>query len=208
MEAIQEFVSNLSDKEKKALYITVLIVLLALLDGLLFRPSLERLKNIDDEISKQESSVAQDLRFLVYKDKILQESQVFSKFYTDNVQDDDVVNAAFLSMIEKIATKENITLVKSNPSPSKKQKRYIEYYADLDCTGQLKDMISFMHAINSSDELLKVVKFNVAPKKGAANEVTTSMTVVKLVISPRLTIDTTDSDKSSQGNPKVAQASK
>ena len=178
---IQKFISKLSDQEKKVLYITALIVLVALVDRLFLGPVFERLKTVDDDISQQKSSVSRDIRFLSYKDRILSESQAYSKYFTNKVQDDDVVNADFLSVVERLATRSNVNLVKSNPSESKKKKDFVEYYANLDCSGKLKDVISFMHQINSSDELLKIVKFNMSPKKGAEDEVTASMTVEKFV---------------------------
>ena len=49
---INQFMSKLSDKEKKVLYITILIVGLAALDRLLIAPGLESLKSSNDEITK------------------------------------------------------------------------------------------------------------------------------------------------------------
>lgn len=179
---INQFMSKLSDKEKKVLYITILIVGLAALDRLLIAPGLESLKSSNDEIAKQEKIIKADLRVLNNKENINAREEVYSKFYQDKVEANDVVNRGLLSTIERIATKSKITITKSNPTDIKKQKRTIEYYANLDCTGGLENMISFMHAINSSDDLLKIIRFDLLPKKGTENEVSASMSVVKLVM--------------------------
>ena len=71
---IQKFISNLSGKEKKILYVTIVFVFLAFFDRLFMGPVLEKLSNIDDEISLQEESIVRDLRFLNYKDRIIKES--------------------------------------------------------------------------------------------------------------------------------------
>ena len=75
---IQKFISNLSGKEKKILYVTIVFVFLAFFDRLFMGPVLEKLSNIDDEISLQEESIVRDLRFLNYKDRIIKEEEIFS----------------------------------------------------------------------------------------------------------------------------------
>ena len=180
---LQSFVAKLSDKEKKIFYITIAFVLLALFDRLFLGPVLDKIDMIDQDIAQQEVIIKSDLKIISSKDKIINESKSFSKYFVKTVKDDDVINAEFLSTIERIATSSKVTLVKSNPSETKKHKDYIEYFASLDCSGKLEDMVTFMHKINATDDLLKVAKLNLSPKRGALNEVNASMTIGKLIIS-------------------------
>ena len=172
----------MSEKEKKILYATIVLVTLALLDRLFLGPVSDRVRLIDEEIKQQEVIIQRDARFLNYKDKILQESKDFEKYFIEKTPDADVINAEFLSIIEKLATQSNIVLAKSNPSKAKEHKQFIEYAAELECSGELTNVISFMHAINTTEDLLKVSKFNMTPKKGTENDVTVAMTIVKLLI--------------------------
>ena len=160
------------------------VVLVALLDRLLIGPGLDKLKDLDQEINNQRTSISRDLRFLTYKTKIDKEIDAFRKFIPQKAMAEDDINTDFFSRVEKLANQTNVKLVKSNPGPGKKEKEYSEYYADVECAGSLKDVISFMHAVNSSDDLFKIVKFNMTPRKGSPSDVSTSMTVVKLVINP------------------------
>ncbi|MBF0523202.1 MAG: hypothetical protein HQL24_09125 [Candidatus Omnitrophica bacterium] len=180
---ISDFLKKLSDQEKKILYVTIVLVTVALLDRLFLGPALDKVKLINEEIQQQEIIIQRNARFLQYKDKILNENHAFDKYFVDKINDKDVINAEFLSTVEKLATKLNVGLAKSSPSKINVHKRFIEYFADLDCSGELKNVVSFMHAINSTDDLLKVVKFSMAPKKGSTTqEVNASMTIVKLLI--------------------------
>ncbi len=181
---LQQFIAKRSDQEKKVLYIAALFVLLALVDRLFLGPVLERLRTIDDDINQQKTSVVRDLRFLSYKNTILKESEVFNKYFTEKIPDDDVVNAHFLGSVEKLARRSNVNLIKSTPSQSKKKKDYMEYYANLECTGKLGEVVAFMHSINSSEDLMKIVKFNIIPKKGAVDEISSSMVIKKMIVSP------------------------
>ncbi|HBG62525.1 MAG: hypothetical protein A2Y03_08255 [Omnitrophica WOR_2 bacterium GWF2_38_59] len=182
---IQKFISNLSENEKKVFYVTVLFVLLACFDRLFLGPVLSKLYTIDNEISIQEQSVIRDIRFLAYKDKIVRELKVYENYINKDQKDADIVNADFLSVVERLATKTKVNLVKSNPSEVKHEKDFDKYYANLDCVGTLEDVLTFMHEINSTEELLKVVKFNMSPKRGVENTVNVSMSVVKVSIGSR-----------------------
>lgn len=183
----QQFMSKLSDKEKMMLYVTIAIVLLASLDRLLIDPGFTKLKNSKEEISKQERIIKTDLRVLEEKDNINARSEIFSRYFTEKLEPNDVVNRGFLSSIEKLASQSKVTITKSNPTDVKKQKRQTEYYANLSCTGELENIITFMHAVNSSEDLLKIVKFDLLPKKGSeTNEVNASMSIVKMVMSQDL----------------------
>lgn len=179
---IQQFISKLSGGEKKFFYITMAIVLTALFDRLFFGPVLNKIDATRDAIKCQEKGIRSDLRILLYKNSIIEENEMFSRYFTDEISDDDVLNTEFLSVIEKLATKAKVNLVKSSPSLTKKEKRFVKYYADLDCSGALEDMVTFMHLINSNEELLKIVKFKIIPKRGQDNNVNASMSVIKMII--------------------------
>lgn len=179
---INKFINKLSTQEKKIFYITAAFVLLAFVDRLLLGPFIDKISLINDKIEMKKDSVKRDLRILSYKDRILEEKEVFAGYFTEKVPDQDVISAEFLSVVERLATESKVNLVKSNPSETITQKRFIEFYADLDCSGDLKDVVSFMHAINSTDELLKVVTFTMTPKRGTEAKVNSSMKIVKLII--------------------------
>ena len=179
---LQKFVSNLSEKERRVFYIAAIFVAFALLDRLFMGPILIHIERLDEQIDTEKINIIRDQRFLAYGDEIQKESRALDKYFTKTVPDDDVVNAAFLSLVEQIATQTHVSLVKSNPSHINTKEKYNEYVANVDCNGTLEDVIAFMHRLNTTEELLKVVKFNMSPKRGAENEVKISLTVVKLIV--------------------------
>ena len=189
------FIAKLSEKGKKILYITLAFAALALMDRLFLGPVLDQLKTIEDKIVEQEDTIKRDLRFLAYKNKIVKNIEVFSKYFEKTQKDADVVNRDFLSVVEKLATKNKVNLIKSNPSEVKKENNFTQYFATLDCSGQLKDVISFMHSINSTEELLKITRFNLTPKRGTEGEVTASMTIAKMIVNPDIFVSQTSSPK-------------
>lgn len=181
---LQGFLTKLSTKEKKVFYITIVIVTFSLMDRAFFTPSLNKVEQLKSAIQLQKDSVAQDMRFLSRKEKVLKEAQLYTNYITQTIPEEDVINTEFFRKIEQLALEANVKLIKSNPAEKKDEADYYQYYADLDCNGELKNMISFMHLINTSDDLFKIVKFNMSAKRGVDNHVATSMTVAKLIIKP------------------------
>lgn len=183
---VPQFISQLADKNRKLFLIAVVIAMVAIFDQLMISPALRWIDSVNEEISQQNNIIAADLRVLTNKERIIGQVEAYKKYFTNKVKDDDEVNNEFFRVVERLASQTKISLIKSNPSEIKKNKKYLEYAAKVDCAGELSDLITFMHAINSTDELLKVVSFNLTPKRGSVSEVNASMTISKLIVTPNL----------------------
>jgi hypothetical protein len=182
---ITKFISGLSDLGKLLLVIAVITVIVALFVCLLIYPTMSRLSAIDVETAKEEDTIKQDLHFLKYKDKIVKEANAIEPYYIENIPPDNEINTALLKKIEMLATKANVTLVKETTLAPIQETNDLKYPAELECSGKLVDLITFMHLINSSDELIKVVKFNLGSKKTDSDEIKASITVAKMIISKK-----------------------
>ncbi|MBF0490418.1 MAG: hypothetical protein HQL15_07325 [Candidatus Omnitrophica bacterium] len=179
---INKFISELSEQGKKLLAIALIIVIVALFDRLLIGPTMSRLASIDEETAKEEQSIKEDLRFLNYKDKILKESKDVAPYLTDKLPPESEISTALLKKIEIIATKANIVLSKEVLSNTPQDPNNPKYSADIECTGDLKSIVNFMHLVNTSEELIKVVKFNLGSKKTDSDDIKATMTIAKIIV--------------------------
>jgi hypothetical protein len=202
--AINKFISELSPLGKKLLIVTIFIVMITLFDRLLIAPTMTRLNAIDEETMREEAAIKKDLKFLSYKDRISKEAQIVDPFIVEDVPTEDELNAAFLKKIEITANKANVILAKVTPSPSSLEKDNLSFSADLESSGKLTDIITFMHMINASDELTKVIKFNLGSKKSDSDDIKATMTIKKLVVSrnPISKSSNADSNSSETDAPK------
>ncbi|MBF0505004.1 MAG: type 4a pilus biogenesis protein PilO [Candidatus Omnitrophica bacterium] len=182
MNEITKFIAGLNDNQKKLFTIALVIVVAALFDRLLIAPTMSRLTSIDEDITKEEASIKQDIRFLGYKDRISKESREIDPYLTKIVSTDEEMIAAFLKKIENLANQSKVTLIKVNPASGEQTAQYWKYQADLECSGQLGDVISFIHSVNTATDLLKVVKFNFTSKKSDTDEIKAAMTIEKIVV--------------------------
>ncbi len=182
---ISGFMSGLSDQGKKLLAIALIVVIVALFDRLLIGPTMSRLATIDEETAKEEESIKGDLHFLGYKDRILKEAKAVDSYLADNLPVEKDVDTGLLKKIEIIATKANVTLVKETIAAVLQEEDTLKYSADVECSGKLTDVITFMHLINTSNELTKVVKFNLGSKKADSDDIKATMTITKVIVSKK-----------------------
>jgi len=181
----QEFYGKLSEQEKKIFYAAVIVVVLALFDMLFLRPVLSRLHSLDENISEKKNALSQDVRFLSYKDKIITEEEVLKIFETDEGKTEEEIIAGFLKTVELLASESGVNLSKVSPADTNTKKGVVEYFAVLECDGKLEDMMRFIHKIDETKNLLKVIKVDMSGNKASADSVKASMKVVKLIIDPK-----------------------
>lgn len=185
MNEINKFIAGLNDLQKKLLAVAMVFVIAAMLDRLFIGPTMSRLSNIEDDIKKETASIKQDIRFLGYKDRITQETSEIDPYLTKDISTDEEMIASFLKKIEGLAAQKNVNLIKISPVPGVQDAEYWKYQADLECSGNLADVISFMHLINSGTDLMKVLKYNFNGKKSDTDEIKATMTIEKIVVSDK-----------------------
>ena len=179
---ITEFYEKLSAQEKKIFYVVLVLGVLALFDFLFVRPVGQKLVSLDEEIKATKRSIRQDMRFFAYKDKIFAEQKTLSIYAAEDSQIEEEITASFLKTIETLASRSNIHLSKLNTSESEVKRGYVRYFANLESDGRLQDMVNFIYRINTTKNLLKVVKFNMTENKASAENVNASMKITKLVM--------------------------
>ncbi len=179
-----KFISSLNDKQKKIAAVAVAFVAIALFDRLLIGPTMSKLAAIDQDITKEKDVIKQDMHFLGHKARIVKENQLYDGFFTKQVPSDEEITAAFLKKVEELAQEAKVDLAKVTPVPGQQEADRWKYQADLECSGQLADIITFMHLVDTSQDLLKVVKFNITAKKSETDDVKASMTLSKIVVTP------------------------
>lgn len=181
-QVINKFISQLSDTEKKIFYFMLPVLILALYDRLLIAPVVNASKAVENKIVQEKSLIEADLKYLLYKDKIMYESESLQKYVSDMSIPEKDINRNLLGLIERMASESNINVVKNVPADSVDQELASIYSANLDCHGKFTDMIQFMHRVNTSEELTKITRLKLDPKRGDEANVTASMTISKMFL--------------------------
>lgn len=185
MNEINKFIAGLNDNQKKLLVVTVVFVIAAIFDRVIIGPTMSSLSSIQEDIVKEQAAIRQDVRFLGYKDRIIRQSSEIAPYLTKNRLSDNEMIASFLNKIQNLASQSKVNLIKINPATGEQDAQYWKYQADLECSGELPDVISFMHAVNAGTELMKVDKFNFSAKKSDTQEIKATMTIEKIVVTEK-----------------------
>ena len=185
---MNQFFSDLTPRQSKVLTVAVFAVVLALFDRLLVGPMTAKLTAVDDTIESEKNAIKSDLRFLIYKNRILKEGKIFEPYFTDAIPKEEEAMAAFLEKLDNLVVASGLTKIKNNRSndeqgQSTASKDFLVYKVDLECSGDLENIAKLMYAIDTSREFLKILKFNLAMKKtGDAEEMRAVMTVAKYIV--------------------------
>ena len=179
---LQNFFTKLSPKEKKIFYATLGFVVIALFDRLFLGPVTARLTSLDEEIKEEKNMINSDLRLLSFKEKVLKENMVFAPYFMVKARANEEIIAEFLKKIELLASETRVNLIRVTPSDSRRKKGFTEYFAVLECEGLLENIAKFMYAVDTSPDLMKIIKVNLTPQRAGGEEVGASMAIVKTIV--------------------------
>ena len=173
--------SRLSKQERTVLYIAVIFVLVMLLDRLIISPIYLNLKSLDKEIADRQTTLKQDLRILAQKEKILAEAGKYSSFVHVPKSDDEVVTV-LLKEIEGLAAKSAVYLVDMKPGGVKTEGSGKKYLVNVSCEGKMEQIADFMYNIESSGKLLKIERYQIAPKSKESTAAACSMSISEIAM--------------------------
>lgn len=195
---LNDFYTKLSAQEKMFLYITLGVIVAAVFDFLFLQPVFSKLKTLDVAIVQTKDDIRRDVRYLAYKDKIFKEQEVYRAYKLDEAKTEDQIFSAFLGAVENFAREVEVNPGKLNPGDVVHKKGYAQYFANMECSGKFENIIKLIHKIDTTPNLLKVVKINIIAKKSSADEVTVSMKISKLIIDAKTVADNLDLEASAK----------
>ncbi len=200
---LHDFYSKLSNQEKMFLYVTLGVIVLAVFDFLFLQPVVTQLKTLDGQIAQTKDDIKRDVRYLAYKDKIYKENEIYHVYQPDEAKTEDQIFSAFLGMVENFAREVEVNPGKLNPGDVVHKKGYAQYFANMECSGKFENLVKLIHKIDTTPNLLKVVKLNIVGKKSSADEVTVIMKISKLIIDSKSSEEKLNLEKSSQPDKTV-----
>ncbi len=181
---IEAFISSLSSKEKKVLYIASGVVLLALVDRLVIGPVLKESHMTEEKIANDIMNAKKNTLFLQYEGKIKAEDKDYEIYYTKEGYTEEELIATFLSEVEDFAKSAKIALTNINPVISEERMGYTQFSLTIECTGLMKSIVDFIYNIDSSKKPIKVSYYNILPKDRNTYEVKCTITIIKAIIIP------------------------
>jgi Tfp pilus assembly protein PilO len=177
-----KLLSRLSKREKFIVYAASFFIIMTILDRTVINPIYSKINSLNNQIKDRQASIAQDLHILAQKDRILNESKKYASFM-DGTQPEEETVTGLLKEIENIANKSSLYIVDMKPSGLKEEKDNTrKYLVNLNCEGQMEQIMDFMYNIENSNMLLTIERYQISPKSRESSVAQVTMTISKIVM--------------------------
>ena len=172
---------HLSRREKIIFYITISIIAINLGYSFIFRPLLEKYKQLNQEALAKRIMLEKAQRLISQKDIIEREyNKLSSSFKLTGSAEEQM--AKVLSQIESTATKESITISNMRPQPIQDKKFYKRFVVELKCEADINRLFKFFYELENPASLLKIESLKLNPKAAQSSIFEASILISKLAI--------------------------
>ncbi|MBI5299992.1 MAG: type 4a pilus biogenesis protein PilO [Deltaproteobacteria bacterium] len=178
---IQARFDKLSKREKMLSLGTAAVLAFLLADFLVARPLYDSYVSLKERTVEEEKKLEQNMINITMKEDIGKRFEEYRKFIRKPSGKGEEA-AMMLSEIEKTARANEVTLADMKPQEGKVREFYKEYTVDIDAETELPQLIRFLHQVETSSQLMRVVKAKLSAKDKESPVVKAKLTVTKIVM--------------------------
>lgn len=178
---LSAFYAKLSKREKMILYGSAAALTVLFTDRLVLGSVLEKLGVLETQIREEEALVRKSLVVSLRKDQIIADGQKLVDYSVD-AENPEKEMTDFLQELEAQAKSAGVNLVYVKPGSTQAQGEITRLLATLECEAQMPEVAVFFHHVESSNELLRVEKYEIQPKNKESSIARCAMTVSKTVL--------------------------
>ena len=170
--------NGLANREKKVFQGAAGCILLLLVDMTVVTPVWDTYSLMEDQIAEAEGALTRNLVNLGRKEAVEAGYERYRSFVRTAGSDEEE-NAALLSMIEQVARAHQVVLADIKPRETKVDDFHKEYIAELDAEAEMKNLVNFIHEMEKSDQIMKVLSAKLSAKEANSPVVKARITVAK-----------------------------
>ncbi len=153
--------NRLAKREKMFFYVTLTVISLTLMDQVVIRPILKTLHSLDQQIIDLETNIKKSVRLLGQKERMIKESEYFATF-SAHAKSPEEGALTLLKSVQEVANDTSVNLLYVKPAGGASTDEAI-YRVNLECEGQIDQLINFFYAIENSKFLLRIEKYTIQP---------------------------------------------
>lgn len=162
---VMMFFSKLSKVERIGLVVAAFVIIAVFVDRLVVNPLGVKLRRMNKEIALSEKKLAYDLRNIQNRDLIEGEYKKHKDFVKKSAVSDEEDVSNMLAEIEALARSAGVDLVDIKPLAPRQVDFYKEYSAEVTIEGGMEHIVTFLHQLNGSPQLLRAVKLRLGVKQ-------------------------------------------
>lgn len=172
---------KMSRRERFILYAATCVIAFFAVDRLVVAPFYGKITLLDENIQQQEDAIKKSLHVLVQKERIMAESKQFMAFSVEAKNPEEEM-VGLLKELEAMAMQASVTLLNLKPATAAQTGEIKKYAASFECEAQMEQIVNFFYAIESSNKLYQIEKYNIQPKNKESSLARVVMTVSKTVL--------------------------
>lgn len=155
---------------------------LLVLGGIGLGPVRSRLQSLDETISAQEKTLARNLRILapVPRKAVESEYQQYGAMIQKKGSSEEE-NSQMLAELDRLAGQSKLTLLATKPQKTKADPDFETYGVEIEIEAEMPAIMTFMHGIETSSQLLRIDRLVIDSKGGGEAVVKGSFSVSKIV---------------------------
>ena len=156
--------------KEKIIFISAAIIIFIFLFSKFFLSTLRlKLKDLNQQIDAEEKILKHNLSTRARKDQILKEYNNYQSYLLKPDHDRKII-AEFLKEIEKLAQISGVSIINLTPEEERtNEEGYQIYKAELKAEAYIEQIIDFLYKIQTSNFLIKIDKFSLAPRDREAD---------------------------------------
>jgi hypothetical protein len=166
---------KVSRRERLFLYVSAIIIIIFLVDRFIFGIMFDEIGAIETKINLARTELNEDVVLLSYKDKIIKESETYSKY----LEKEESPGVKLQELMNSLAIQSELVTNEIKPVSSKDANKYT---VELKAEGKMKNLVAFLYNLSLAQSLLKVDKMDLAPKAPKAEILNIYLIISKTVI--------------------------
>lgn len=172
---------NLGKREKSLLTICVILGVSALGYSLALEPSARHWKMLNKKVEATSDELSKDMRLVNMYDRIEAEYARYTGYITAGRGEEEEL-AAVLAEIENVSKRTSCLISNVKPRSPGSIGGYREISFMVTAEGSAENLSAFLHAIETSKELLRVAGFTITPKSRQADLLKGAFVINKVLI--------------------------
>ena len=181
IKGLSQSYAKLSKTERRILAVTILFVAIAFVDRVIVLPISTTLASLNLTISEQETAIKKSMSVLLHKGGIVAESKEYMS-YSVEAKNPEEEMVGLLKEVESVAEKAGVSLIYVKPGTIKEENGMKKYYSNLECEAPMEQVATFFYDIESSNQLIKIEKFQIQPKSKDSSIARCTVAVYKTVL--------------------------
>ena len=179
LQKIQKFLAGRSSTERAGLYIAAFFVLAAFSDRVIVRPIVARTDKVNKDIEEQKDLIRESARVLAQKGSLEKEIANYEHALTESRSEEEET-AIFLKEVGALASASSVYVIDMKFRGVIAGEGSVRYAVNVNCEGQMKHIVKFMYLLGRSENLLKIISYNLTPKSKESSIVKANLTIHKL----------------------------